>query len=113
MYKRQINVDLISAIPGQSVASWERTLKRTADLEPEDVYKRQESIGYQTFLGCTGVTGDLIIPGSVTEIGQAAFGGHTNITSITILGKHEGEISGAPWGATSAEIIWELGPATP
>ena len=32
-----INVDLISAIPGQSVASWERTLKRTADLEPEHI----------------------------------------------------------------------------
>ncbi|MEJ8735377.1 radical SAM family heme chaperone HemW [Mediterraneibacter sp. ICN-202921] len=32
-----INVDLISAIPGQDLESWERTLKRTAEAKPEHV----------------------------------------------------------------------------
>lgn len=32
-----INVDLMSALPGQTVSSWERTLRRTADLKPEHI----------------------------------------------------------------------------
>lgn len=32
-----LNVDLISAIPGQSVESWERTLRTVAELSPEHI----------------------------------------------------------------------------
>ena len=32
---RNVNVDLISAIPGQTVQSWERTLRTVADFGPE------------------------------------------------------------------------------
>lgn len=32
-----INVDLMSALPGQSTESWERTLKKTVSLEPEHI----------------------------------------------------------------------------
>lgn len=32
-----INIDLISAIPGQSVASWEKTLRTAAELNPEHI----------------------------------------------------------------------------
>lgn len=32
-----INVDLISAIPGQTVESWEKTLRTVADLNPEHI----------------------------------------------------------------------------
>lgn len=34
---RNINMDLISAVPGQSLSSWRDTLERTADLEPEHI----------------------------------------------------------------------------
>lgn len=34
---RNINIDLMSALPGQSVASWENTLRTIADLEPEHI----------------------------------------------------------------------------
>ncbi len=34
---RNINVDLMSALPGQTVASWERTLRAVAELEPEHI----------------------------------------------------------------------------
>ena len=32
-----LNVDLISAIPGQSVQSWEETLRTVAELGPEHI----------------------------------------------------------------------------
>lgn len=34
---RNINVDLMSGLPGQTVSSWERTLRRTLALEPEHI----------------------------------------------------------------------------
>lgn len=34
---QNINIDLISAIPGQTLQSWETTLAKTADLEPEHI----------------------------------------------------------------------------
>ena len=30
-----VNIDLISAIPGQTAGSWEKTLRTAAELEPE------------------------------------------------------------------------------
>ncbi|MCI8454305.1 MAG: radical SAM family heme chaperone HemW [Lachnospiraceae bacterium] len=32
-----LNVDLMAGLPGQSLASWEQTLKKTAELEPEHI----------------------------------------------------------------------------
>lgn len=32
-----INIDLISALPGQSVSAWERTLRKAAELSPEHI----------------------------------------------------------------------------
>lgn len=32
-----INIDLMSALPGQTVASWERTLRRVTDCRPEHI----------------------------------------------------------------------------
>jgi oxygen-independent coproporphyrinogen-3 oxidase len=34
---RNINVDLMSGIPGQSLRSWEKSLEKTAELEPEHI----------------------------------------------------------------------------
>lgn len=34
---RNINIDLISAIPGQTVESWRHTLRTVADLDPEHI----------------------------------------------------------------------------
>jgi oxygen-independent coproporphyrinogen-3 oxidase len=34
---RNINVDLMSALPGQTVDSWEHTLRRISELEPEHI----------------------------------------------------------------------------
>ncbi len=42
------------------------------------------SIGDYAFEGCSGLTGSLTIPDSVTSIGVGAFGGCSGLTSITI-----------------------------
>lgn len=47
---------------------------------------------------------ELYIPKNVSEIGEDAFA-ETAMEKI-IINKPEGSISGAPWGATNAEIIW-------
>ena len=44
-----------------------------------------KSIGQSAFSGCTGLTGDLVIPAGVTELGMSTFYG-TGITSVTIPG---------------------------
>ena len=62
------------------------------------------SIGYYAFGGCSGLTGELKIPDSVTSIGNIAFFG-TNISTITIDNTKDA-ISGSPWGCNTADIIW-------
>lgn len=47
---------------------------------------------------------EIEIPASVTTIGLGAFDSKA-LTKITIH-KLEGSITGAPWGATNAEVIW-------
>ena len=32
-----INIDLMSALPGQTISSWEKTLRKTADMSPEHI----------------------------------------------------------------------------
>ena len=63
------------------------------------------SIGAAAFAGCTGLT-SIEIPSSVTSIGEYAFADCTNLTTITVH-KAEGSITGAPWGAPNATVVWD------
>lgn len=63
------------------------------------------SIGNYAFMGCTGFT-SIDIPSSVETIGNNAFNGCTNLTTITVH-KAEGSITGAPWGAPNATVVWD------
>ena len=58
---------------------------------------------YDTFQGCS-IT-QLIIPASVTDIEEDAFYDCIALETITI-NKPEGSISGAPWGAPNAQVVW-------
>lgn len=62
------------------------------------------SIGNSAFYGCTGLT-SITIPNSVTSIAPSAFNSCTNLTTITI-NKAAGSITGAPWGAPNATVVW-------
>lgn len=64
-----------------------------------------ENIYGYAFAGCESLSGEIEIPSSVSNIETGAFSG-TNLTTITVR-RPENSISGAPWGATSASIVWE------
>ena len=61
------------------------------------------------FGGCTSLT-SVEIPSNVVAISNTsscqAFIDCTNLTTITVH-KAEGSITGAPWGATNATVIWD------
>ena len=73
-----------------------------------EVYLPQtiQTIGTYAFSGTNIVTFD--VPRSVVSIGEGAFEDCENLTTVMIHGD-EDSISGAPWGATNATIVWTGG----
>lgn len=71
------------------------------------ISKNIQEIPEDTFIECTSLT-SITIPGSVKSIGSSAFDYCDNLITIKI-NKTEGSISGAPWGATNAEVVWTGG----
>ena len=89
------------------------------------------TIGSYAFSGCTNLA-SVTIPEGVTTIGDSAFSGCTSLASVTIpegvttigsyafsnmpadshiyCGFSEGDVSGAPWGATNATIVYDYTP---
>lgn len=65
------------------------------------------SIGANAFSNCTNLT-HVTIPSSIVSIEENAFSGCENLTIINIY-RSEGEIHGAPWGATNATINYNYG----
>lgn len=62
------------------------------------------SIGSSAFYQCSSLQ-SIEIPSSVTSIGSSCFSYCNNLSTITI-NQAEGSISGAPWGAPSATVVW-------
>ena len=89
------------------------------------------TIGGNAFSNCTNLA-SVTIPEGVTTIGDGAFSNCTNLASVTIpdgvttigsyafsnmptdshiyCGFSEGDVSGAPWGATNATIVYDYTP---
>ncbi len=63
------------------------------------------TLGYRAFYSCSSLT-YVELPSSITSMGNQVFGNCTNITTIRIH-KPQDSISGAPWGATNATVIWD------
>ena len=63
-----------------------------------------KSIGRSAFANCAALT-SIAIPSNVETIDSEAFSNSSNLTTITI-NKSEGSITGAPWGATNATVVW-------
>ena len=66
---------------------------------PNSLITIGEEAFYQTALE------EVNIPSSVTTIGKDAFA-FSSLKTINILGKDEGTITGAPWGASKAAVMW-------
>ena len=62
------------------------------------------SIGGNAFRNCTGLT-EITFKGKPNNIYNSAFSGCTNLTTIRVPWS-EGAVSGAPWGATNATLIY-------
>ena len=62
------------------------------------------SISGYAFQNCTGLT-EITFKGTPTSISTSAFKGCTNLTTIRVPWA-EGEVSGAPWGAINATLIY-------
>lgn len=62
------------------------------------------SLGDATCTACSSLE-SVYIPTNVTKIASNVFSGCSNLTTITI-NKPEDSISGAPWGATNATVVW-------
>lgn len=73
-------------------------------LESVKIEKGVKSIGKYAFSGTSITT--IIIPKSVRSIDITAFNNCPNLETI-IIKNTEGLITGSPWGATNAQIIWD------
>lgn len=62
------------------------------------------TIGSSAFGNCERLT-SIAIPASISSIDESAFYFCTNLTAVTV-NKPQNSISGAPWGATNAQVIW-------
>jgi hypothetical protein len=67
--------------------------------------KNLTSIGMYAF-GYSIKLASITIPSNVTAIDSTAFSGCTNLTQIAVNRANDGSLTGAPWGATSANVTW-------
>ena len=63
-----------------------------------------KEISYYSFYNCSGLA-KITIPSQIESIHTTAFGNCSNLKTITI-DKPAGSISGAPWGAKNATVVW-------
>lgn len=85
-------------------AATPETFAVTANMESIDIPNGVTNIGIAAFQNYKALT-NVTIPNSVTSIGNGAFYGCSALKTITI-DKPDHSITGSPWGASSAQIIW-------
>ena len=83
-------------IPDSVTTIGDQAFRLMGGIEKLEIPNGVISIGSKAFAGCRNLTGDLIIPNSVQEIGMNAFS-TTNLDNILVY-HEEGGITGAPWG---------------
>lgn len=114
--------------PGWSTGKvYKETFSGCYSLESISIPNGITEIEQKAFNNCLSLT-SITIPNSVSTIGQGAFGYCDGLTSVTIgsgitsinsyafqyspnlttitINKPQGSVSGAPWGATNATVVW-------
>lgn len=74
-------------------------------LSVDDIIKNAESIGSRAFAGCTSLA-EVTFTANPGLSMTSPFYGCTGILTIRVPWS-EGDVTGAPWGATNAEIIYD------
>ena len=99
-----IERDITSIVIPDTVTSiGDYAFSRCGNLTTITIPNSVTTIGAYAFQHCYSLS-SLTIPSSVTSIAGVAFSS-TNITTITI-NKPINSISGAPWGAIYATVVW-------
>lgn len=104
------NTHLVSIVfPGSVTEIGSYTFQNCTNLKNVEIADSGLQIIWTgAFEGCTSLK-EITIPSTVTNIVNYAFRGTSDIT-ITI-NKAQGSISGSPWGATNATVVWTGGDA--
>ena len=89
---------------GNVVEHIDRWFDSCSNLKKVVLGNKVKSITSYTFLDCTRLP-DITIPNSVETIGYNCFSGCSALKTITI-NKPQDSVSGAPWGATNATVVW-------
>lgn len=92
-------------LPSTLIEIGDYSLEGCSGLTEITIPSSVTTIGIRAFASCTGLT-EITIPSSVTSIGSNCFNGCTNLETITIH-KAKGSISGAPWAAPNATVVWD------
>ena len=68
---------------GLSLIKWKNTGTQNLDMNRDSQLSKIKSIGYEAFIGCSGLT-SINIPSSVASIEEAAFYGCSSLTNVII-----------------------------
>lgn len=96
--------NLVSAVLPPLVMIPQDTLSGCTALASVVMPDGVEQFHYNTFYNCTSITA-IELPSTITSIVPIAFSSCTSLATIAI-NKPENSISGAPWGATNATVVW-------
>ena len=94
----------LTSLPEGLISIGNNTFYGCTSLALTSLPESLTSIGIRAFQGCTSLT-SITFKGTPTTIESSAFSGCTNLTEIKVPWS-EGAVSGAPWGATNATIIY-------
>jgi len=79
-----------------------------------DIYKTRHgnttTIGDKAFYGCTGLTGTLLLPRSITSLGSSAFEGCTGIETVEDWGRETSIPQGCFSGMTKLKTVYLYSP---
>ena len=98
----------LTRLPASLVTLEYGAFDNSPNIEIKRIPATCNSIKGNAFRGCTKIT-EITFDGTPAEIVDTAFTGCVNLAVIRVPWS-EGEVAGAPWGATNATIIYNYQP---
>lgn len=99
----------LTSLPSGLTGIYGRAFSDCTSLALTTIPSTVTTIASLAFYNCTGLT-TITFGGTPTTISSNAFNGCTNLTTINVPWS-EGAVSGAPWGATNATIVYDYTPS--
>lgn len=99
----------LTSLPSGLTYIGDQAFQNCTSLSLTSLPSTVKTISSNAFSSCTGLT-TITFEGTPTTIVNTAFQGCTNLTTINVPWS-EGAVSGAPWGATNATIVYNYTPS--